>query len=98
MHRDLLAEIHVGHLNIAEALIEIRGMPVETTTLVKELDLPVEIKPEVLAFSLQSALIADGRFDQVGPGEVRQWYLSRLEPAEALMMPEALRYQTGVLI
>ncbi len=93
LHRDLLAEIHVGHLNIAEALIEMRGTPVDTTALVKELDLPAEIKPEVLAFSLQSALIADGRFDQVGPGEVRRWYLSRLEPAEALMMPEALRYQ-----
>jgi hypothetical protein len=93
LHRDLLAEIHVGHLNIAEALIEMRGAPVETKTLVKELDLPAEIKPQVLAFSLQSALIADGRFDQVGPGEMRQWYLSRLEPAEALTVPEALRCQ-----
>ena len=94
LHRDLLAEIHVGHLNIAEAVIEMRGVPVDTRTLVKELDLPTEIKPEVLAFSLQSALRADGRFDQVGPGDARQWYLSRLEPAEALRVPEALRYQT----
>lgn len=97
LHRDLLAEIHVGHLNIAEALIEMRGVPVETKTLVKELDLPTEIKPEVLAFSLQSALIADGRFDQVGPGEVRQWYLRRLEPAEALAVPAALRCQPSDL-
>jgi hypothetical protein len=93
LHRDLLAEIHVGHLNIAEAVIEMRGMPVETKTLIKELDLPAEIKPDVLAFSLQSALSADGRFDQVGPGDVRQWYLCRLEPVEALSVPEALRYQ-----
>jgi hypothetical protein len=90
--RDLLAEVHVGHLNIAEALIEMRGQPVETGVLVKELELPKEIKPEVQAFSLQSSLAADGRFDQVGPGESRRWFVRRLEPAEALAVPEALRY------
>jgi hypothetical protein len=91
--RDLMAEVHVGHLNIAEALIEMRGSPVDTSTLMKELDLPVEIRPDVLAFSLQSALAADDRFDQVGPGEVRRWFLRRLEPAETLVVPEPLRYQ-----
>jgi hypothetical protein len=90
--RDLLAEVHVGHLNIAEALIEMRGQPVDTSVLVKELELPREIKPEVLSFSLQSALSADQRFDQVGPGETRRWFLRRLEPAEALHTPEALIY------
>jgi hypothetical protein len=90
--RDLLADLHVGHLNIAEALIEMRGQPVETSVLVKEMELPKEIKPEVQAFSLQSSLAADGRFDQVGPGESRRWFLCRLEPAEALAIPEALRY------
>lgn len=90
--RDLLAEIHVGHLNIAEALIDMRAQPVDTGTLMKEMDLPAEIKPDVLAFSLQSALASDGRFDQVGPGESRRWFLRRLEPAEALETPQALRY------
>jgi hypothetical protein len=90
--RDLMAETHVGHLNIAEALIEVRGAPVETTALLKELDLPGEIRRDVLAFSLQSALTADGRFDQVGPNESRRWYLRRLEPPEALEIPLPLRY------
>ncbi len=90
--RGLLADIHVGHLNITEAAIEMRAAPVSTTDLLAELDLPTEIKPEVLAFSLNSALAADGRFDQVGPGEKRQWFLRRLEPPEALAVPEALRY------
>ena len=90
--RDLLAEVHVGHLNIAEALIEMRGQPVETGVLVHELELPKEIKPEVQAFSLQSSLAADGRFDQVGLGESRRWFLRRLEPPEALAIPEVLRY------
>lgn len=90
--RDLLAEVHVGHLNVAEAAIEVRGAPVDTTALVKELDLPAEIKPSILSFSIQSALAADGRFDQVGPGETRRWFLRRLEPLEALELPLPLRY------
>lgn len=90
--RDLLAAVHVGHLNIAEALIEMRTAPVATTSLLKELDLPAEIKPEILMFSLHSALAADPRFDQVGAGETRRWYLRRLEPAEALTRPEPLVY------
>ena len=91
--RDLLADVHVGHLNIAEALVEMRGQPVDTSVLVRELELPKEIRPEILAFSLQSALAADGRFDQVGSDETRRWFLRRLEPAEALAIPEALVYK-----
>jgi hypothetical protein len=78
---DLLADVHVGHLNIAEAMIEMRQAPVSSEVLTKELDLPAEIKPEIALFSLESALADDGRFDQVGWGESRRWYLRRLEPA-----------------
>lgn len=91
--RDLMADVHVGHLNIAEALIDMRAAPVDTRTLMKELDLPAEIKREVLAFSLHSALTTDSRFDQVGPGETRLWFLRRLEPPEALTIPAPLQYQ-----
>lgn len=94
--RDLLAEIHVGHLNLAEAVIEDRAAPVTTAALLAQVDLPAEIKPDVLAFSLNSALAADGRFDQVGPGESRRWFLRRLEPAEAWAMPEPLRFTPSV--
>ena len=89
--RDLLADVHVGHLNIAEALIEMRQVPVSSEVLLNELDLPEEIGHETALFSLQSALAADGRFDQVGWDESRRWYLRRLEPVEALEIPEALR-------
>lgn len=91
--RDLLVDIHVGHLNIAEALIEVGSRPVDTADLAKDLDLPAEVAPEVALFSLQSVLAADGRFDQVGAGTQRRWFLRRLESAEALAMPEPLRYQ-----
>jgi hypothetical protein len=89
--RDLLADVHVGHLNIAEALIEVRQAPVSSDVLLKEIDLPAEVRPETALFSLESALASDGRFDQVGWDELHRWYLRRLEPEEALDIPEALR-------
>lgn len=92
LHRDLLAEVHVGHLNIAEALIEMGDDALSTSALLKDLDLPAEVAPGILAFSLQSALSADDRFDQVGVGEERRWYLRRLTPPEALQTPLPLRY------
>lgn len=92
MPRDLLAEVHVGHLNIAEAVIDMNQTGLDTATLQRELDLPKEIAPDILAFSLESALAADERFDQVGAGDERRWFLRRLEPAEAFAIPEALRY------
>ncbi len=95
--QDLLAEIHVGHLNLAEAAIEMHGSAVDTLTLVRDLDLPGDIPEDTLAFSLNSALAADGRFDQVGAGDERRWYLCRLEPPEALSMPEPLRFDPASL-
>ena len=91
--RDLLTEIHVGHLNIAEAVIEMNQTALDTVTLMKELDLPKDASADVNAFSLQAALAADERFDQVGAGDERRWYLRRLEPIEALSIPELLRYE-----
>lgn len=88
---DLLADVHVGHLNIAEALVDMSGTAVDSETLLKELGLPKEIKPEILTFSLHSIMVADGRFDQVGSGSQYRWYLRRLEPAEALIVPQPLR-------
>jgi len=93
--RDLLTEVHIGHLNIAEAIIEMNASALDTATLQKELDLPKEIGEEINAFSLQAALAADDRFDQVGTSDERRWYLRRLEPAEALVTPELLRYAPG---
>lgn len=90
MLRELLAEVHVGHLNIAEAIVEMRAAALDTESLLAELNLPAEIKPDVLAFSLQSALLNDDRFDQVGTGSTRRWFLQRLEPQAALVVPPAL--------
>jgi hypothetical protein len=90
--RDLLTEVHVGHLNIAEALIDMNQTAMDTATLMRELDLSKDASEEVNAFSLQAALAADDRFDQVGAGDERSWYLRRLEPVGALSVPELLRH------
>ncbi len=42
---------------------------------------------------MQAALAADERFDQVGAGDERRWFLRRLEPGEAVVVPELLRYE-----
>ena len=91
--RDMLAEVNIGHLNIAEALIEVEGRPLPPERLLEELDLPGEIPLEILLFSLNHALEHDGRFDEVGAAGERRWYLRRLEPEAALVVPEPLRYE-----
>jgi hypothetical protein len=78
--RELLAEIQTGHLHIAEALIEIRGMPLPTTEFLSDFDLPAEIPREIQALSVSSALQADSRFDNVGDSGRDIWYLRRLAP------------------
>ena len=90
--QDMLADINVGHLNIAEALIEIASQPVTTAHLLNEFDLPSEASPEIRSFSLEYALQEDERFDDVGAVGQAQWYLRRLEPEAAVQVPELLRY------
>jgi hypothetical protein len=88
--RDLLAEINVGHLHIAEALIEVRARPLSTAELVPELDLPVEVPEAIRLLSLNQALEADPRFDNVGDHGRDIWYLRRLTPKAVLEPPARL--------
>lgn len=87
----LLAEIHVGHLNIAEALIEVQNVPLPTSKILPELDLPKEISRPLLAFSLDWSLSQDARFMDVGV-DSREWYLQRLLPEEATAIPRRLQH------
>ncbi len=91
--RDMLADVNVGHLNIAEALIEMAGQPVPPGRLLEEFDLPSEVSSEIQLFSLNHALEQDDRFDNIGVGGKRFWYLRRLQPEGALTIPEPLRYE-----
>ncbi len=92
--RALLMDIHIGHLNLAEAVLDMAGGgPLATVDLMKEIGLSEQGNPKLAEFSLDLALQEDGRFDEVGPAGKVLWYLRRLEPPEVLNPPIFLRYQ-----
>jgi hypothetical protein len=88
--RELLVEIHPGQLNIAEALVEIKSMPLTTGSLLPDLDLPAEVPEEIRLLSLNRALEADERFDNVGDNGREVWYLRRLTPEPVVTQPPRL--------
>lgn len=86
-----LAGVHVGHLNIAEALIEVQNQPLPTAQILPDLDLPKEIPAAIQAFSFDVAMSQDARFADVGVDN-REWYLRRLLPEEAIAPPRRLQH------
>ncbi|MDY7077036.1 MAG: hypothetical protein SXV54_08945 [Chloroflexota bacterium] len=92
--RDLLVEVHAGHLNLAEAVIDMaEGGPLPTEALLGDLELPEEITPQLRTFSLNYALQEDDRFDEVGPAGEVLWFLRRMEPEDVQSTPNYLQYQ-----
>jgi len=91
--RALLVDINVGHLNLAEAVLDMMGGgPLPTRALMEQIDLSSDANANLNEFSLNLALQEDKRFDEVGPtGEVL-WYLHRLEPEPVREPPVFLRY------
>lgn len=91
----LLVDVNVGHLNLAEAALDMAGGgPLPTSALLEQIELPSNANPKLVEFSLDLALQEDGRFDEVGPSGEVLWYLRRLEPEEVRESPLFLRYQT----
>jgi hypothetical protein len=92
--KDLLVDINVGHLNLAEAVLDmVDGGPLPTKDLLGDLELPEELTPQLRVFSLNYALQEDERFDEVGPAGQVLWFLRRLEPEEVQSIPPLLQYQ-----
>jgi hypothetical protein len=91
--RGLLVDINTGHLNLAEAVLDMaQGGPLPTEQLLDQLGLATIENKKLTIFSLDLALQEDPRFDEVGPeGEVL-WFLNRLEPEDVLRTPITLRY------
>jgi hypothetical protein len=73
-------DVHVGLLNIAEAMIDIQGEPLTPDAIMTELDLPQEVPAPIKAFSMNRALAADKRFDDVGDASQVRWSLRRWLP------------------
>ena len=91
--RALLVDVNVGHLNLAEAVLDMAGgEPLPTLALLKDVAMPEGVNPKLAEFSLNLALQEDGRFDEVGPSGEVLWYLRRLEPDEVRDVPLYLRY------
>lgn len=93
--KSLLVEVSIAHLHLAEAVLVMHeGGPLQTPEILKELDLPQEVNPRLQAFSMDYALFADPRFDEVGPAGQVLWYLYEMEPEEVVSPPERLKYAT----
>lgn len=91
--RALLLDINVGHLNLAEAILDMAGGgPLPTTILMEQVGLIEEENSKLVEFSLDLALQEDPRFDEVGSAGETLWFLHRLEPDSVLQIPPYLRY------
>jgi hypothetical protein len=92
----LVAEINEGHLNLAEAVLDVAGGgPLPTEDLLEHIELPATLASQLASFSLDYALQEDERFDEVGPAGQVLWYLQRLEPPEVLFTPPRLESEPG---
>ena len=93
--RALLVDVNVGHLNLAEAVLDMAGgEPLPTSALLRDVALPDGVNPKLAEFSLNLALQEDERFDEVGPAGEVLWCLRRLEPQEVREVPIHLRYDS----
>jgi len=93
--RALLVDVNIGHLNLAEAVLDMSGgEPLPTSSLLKDVSLPEGENPKLAEFSLNLALQNDQRFDEVGPAGEVLWCLRRLEPDEVRDVPLYLQFQS----
>lgn len=91
--RALLANVNIGHLNLAEAVLDMaNGGPLPTEGLLQDVGLATNINPRLQAFSLNYALQEDPRFDEVGPTGQVLWFLHRVEPPEVVDPPKRLAH------
>ena len=85
--KGLLPEIHVGYLNLAEAMIYEARHPLAAKEMLGDLDLDATGSPDAQLFALNHALRVDERFDNVSMSEEPVWYLRALEPEAIFERP-----------
>jgi hypothetical protein len=89
----LLVDVNIGHLNLAEAVLDMAGGgPLNTRALLEQIDLPTDVNSKLVEFSLNYYLQDDVRFDEVGPAGGVLWFLHRLEPEAVQSPPIYLQY------
>ena len=93
--KSLLIEFNIGHLNLAEAVLDMHsGSPLPVSTLLEQIEVQTDDPQELVEFSLNYALQEDPRFDEVGPSGEVQWFLNRLEPSPVREKPVELNFIT----
>ncbi len=91
---DLMPEISIGHLHLAEAILEMAdGGPLSPEEIIADLGMDDGVDPSVYAFALNYHMMRDDRFDEVAPVGQVGWYLHRLEPKDVKEVPERLVYE-----
>lgn len=91
--RDLMIEIDIGHLHLAEAVLDMNGGGPMTTADILEQMGGLGTSPESLQiFSMNYSMNEDDRFDEVGPAGEVLWYLHRLLPRQVQQVPAILQY------
>lgn len=89
----LLADVNIGYLHLAEAVMEMEnGVPVPTEKILETIEYPADSNPALTSFSFNYALKQDDRFDEVGPAGKILWTLKTLEPEDVRKVPLTLRY------
>ncbi len=88
---ELLPEIHMGHLNLAEAVIYEASHPVSAEDIRQELELDTTTSTQAQLFALNHALGEDQRFDNVSMTEEPAWYLRALQPEAVFARPAVLK-------
>lgn len=92
--KPLMADVNIGHLHLAEAILEVEnGGPLTTAEILPQLELDRGIDPTVQEFSLAYHLQQDGRFDEISPQGPVSWFLHRMEPESVQTVPERLEYR-----
>ena len=92
--RDQMAPVNIGHLNIAEAAIEMSSNATPTSELLDMVEIDPSLSESVRLFSLETAMHNDGRFVQVGPAGESMWTLRTMVPDVALDIPLCLQYRS----
>lgn len=91
--KSLLANVNSGHLNLAEAVLDMYGGgPMATHEIIDQAGMLQNVNPKLAEFSLNYGLQEDGRFDEVGAAGKVIWFLTRLEPEGVQRAPERLEY------
>lgn len=91
--RSLVLDVNIGHLNLAEAVLDINGGgPMTTDEIIEQIGGLGSAPQSLQTFSMNYALSQDNRFDEVGSTGHVLWYLTRMEPAEVRATPGVLQY------